>query len=73
LGAYSASVAPGSSAKPFVLVIAANRFDPFIGQVMTQATIAKTLVGPYGLHAVGAALVALFVGFLVVFNFTNFF
>jgi hypothetical protein len=54
-------------------VIAANRFDPFIGQVMTQATIAKTLVGPYGLHAVGAALVALFVGFLVVFNFTNFF
>lgn len=40
---------------------------------MAQATIARTLVGPYGLHVAGAALVALFAGFLYVFNFTNFF
>jgi len=40
---------------------------------MAQAAIARVLVGPYGLHAFGAVLLLLFVGFLVVFNFTSFF
>ena len=40
---------------------------------MAQATIARTLVGPYGLHLFGAALLLMFIGFLVVFNFTSFF
>jgi hypothetical protein len=31
------------------------------------------LVGPYGFNAILAVVVLLFVGFLYVFNFTNFF
>ena len=39
---------------------------------MEQTLIAR-LVGPYGLNAVVAAFVLLFLGFLYLFNFTNFF
>jgi len=32
-----------------------------------------TLIGPYGLHAAIGLTLALFAGFLYLFNFTNFF
>ncbi len=40
---------------------------------MTHTSLGNTLIGPYGLHAVFGAVLALFAGFLYVFNFTNFF
>jgi hypothetical protein len=40
---------------------------------MAQAALARILVGPYGLHAFLAVMLALFVAFLWVFNFTTFF
>lgn len=40
---------------------------------MTQANASSILIGPYGLHVVGAIALILFVGFLWVFNFTSFF
>ncbi len=40
---------------------------------MSQAGLVNTLVGPYGLHAVLGLVLALFAGFLYVFNFTAFF
>jgi hypothetical protein len=36
-------------------------------------TMHDILIGPYGLHAFLGAALALFVGFLYVFNFTTFF
>jgi hypothetical protein len=40
---------------------------------MAQETVSSILVGPYGLHAVGAVALVLFLTFLWVFNFTSFF
>jgi hypothetical protein len=40
---------------------------------MTQAAISRILLGPYGLHALGGVVLALFLAFLWVFNFTTFF
>jgi hypothetical protein len=40
---------------------------------MSQASLVNALVGPYGLHAVIGLVLALFAGFLYVFNFTSFF
>lgn len=40
---------------------------------MTQPAISRILVGPYGLHGFGAAVLVLFLAFLWVFNFTTFF
>jgi hypothetical protein len=40
---------------------------------MTQTAISGILIGPYGLHALVAAVLVLFLGFLSVFNFTTFF
>ncbi len=40
---------------------------------MAHEAISRLLVGPYGLHAFAAVALALFVAFLLVFNFTNFF
>jgi hypothetical protein len=40
---------------------------------MTQATLSRTLLGPYGLYALSAAMLGVFVVFLLVFNFTAFF
>ena len=40
---------------------------------MAPEAISRVLVGPYGLHAFAAAVLALFAVFLWVFNFTNFF
>jgi hypothetical protein len=40
---------------------------------MTQTAVSRILIGPYGLHAVLAAVLALFLGFLWVLNFTTFF
>jgi hypothetical protein len=40
---------------------------------MAQAALSRILVGPYGLHAFVAGMLALFVAFLWVFNFTTFF
>jgi hypothetical protein len=42
-------------------------------RAMTQAAVTRRLIGPYGLHAFLAFLLALFVGFLWLFNFTTFF
>jgi hypothetical protein len=39
---------------------------------MRQASLSRILVGPYGLHVFGAVMLALFLAFLCVFNFTNF-
>ncbi len=39
---------------------------------MAPATV-SSILGPYGLHAVGAAVLILFLAFLWVFNFTTFF
>ena len=40
---------------------------------MSQAAFVNALIGPYGLHAVLGLILALFAGFLYVFNFTSFF
>jgi hypothetical protein len=40
---------------------------------MAQEAISRIVVGPYGLHAFGALVLALFVAFLWVFNYTTFF
>jgi hypothetical protein len=40
---------------------------------MAQAALARLLIGPYGLHAFIGVMLALFVAFLWVFNFTTFF
>ena len=40
---------------------------------MSSTAIAHVLVGPYGLHALGIAGIALFLIFLGIFNFTTFF
>lgn len=40
---------------------------------MTHVSLGNTLIGPYGFHAIIGVIVALFVGFLYMFNFTSFF
>jgi hypothetical protein len=40
---------------------------------MARAALSQILIGPFGLHALGAVLLVLFVGFLLLFNFTTFF
>jgi hypothetical protein len=40
---------------------------------MSQASLVTTIVGPYGLHAAIGVMLALFAGFIYVFNFTSFF
>ena len=40
---------------------------------MSQESLVNTLVGPYGLHAALGVMLALFAGFIYVFNFTGFF
>jgi hypothetical protein len=40
---------------------------------MTQAAVTRILIGPYGLHVFLACLLASFVVFLWLFNFTSFF
>jgi hypothetical protein len=40
---------------------------------MAQAALSRLLIGPYGLHAFIGVMLALFVAFLWVFNFTTFF
>ena len=39
---------------------------------MSQTTV-NALVGPYGLHAAIGVVLALFAGFIYVFNYTGFF
>jgi hypothetical protein len=38
-----------------------------------HTAVSRILIGPYGLHAFLTAALALFLGFLWVFNFTTFF
>ena len=40
---------------------------------MSRVSFADALVGPYGLRAVFAIVLALFAAFIYVFNFTSFF
>jgi hypothetical protein len=40
---------------------------------MQSAAISRILIGPYGLHALGAVTLAFALLFLWAFNFTNFF
>jgi len=40
---------------------------------MSQTDFVNTLVGPFGLSAALGTLVALFAGFLYLFNYTSFF
>ncbi len=40
---------------------------------MSSTAIARVLVGPYGLHALGIMALILFFIFLGIFNFTTFF
>jgi hypothetical protein len=40
---------------------------------MSQPALVNALMGPYGLHVVLGLILALFAGFLYVFNFTSFF
>jgi len=40
---------------------------------MSRVNLAHALAGPYGLRVVVAIMLALFVAFLYVFNFTSFF
>jgi hypothetical protein len=51
-------------------------FD-FISQgdakAMASAAVSRVLIGPYGLHAFLGLVLALFLGFLWLFNFTSFF
>lgn len=43
------------------------------GDDKMQATLLGALIGPYGLHAAIGLTLALFAGFLYLFNFTSFF
>jgi hypothetical protein len=38
-----------------------------------QTAVSRVLIGPYGFHAFLGVVLALFLGFLWVFNFTTFF
>ena len=40
---------------------------------MSRVNLAQALAGPYGLRAFVAVMLALFVAFIYVFNFTSFF
>jgi hypothetical protein len=40
---------------------------------MSQRNVVNTLVGPFGLYAALGTLIALFAGFLYLFNYTSFF
>jgi len=40
---------------------------------MMQASLLNTLAGRYGLHVIFGMMLALFAGFLYVFNYTSFF
>ena len=40
---------------------------------MSQATVVKSLIGPYGLHVAPGLMLALFAGFIYVFKYTSFF
>jgi hypothetical protein len=40
---------------------------------MSPTTVSRVLVGPYGLHALAAAALVLFLTFIWIFNFTTFF
>jgi hypothetical protein len=40
---------------------------------MAQSVVSRILVGPHGVHAFGFLLLALFLAFIWVFNFTTFF
>ena len=40
---------------------------------MSQASLVNTLVGPFGLRAVVGVMLALFVAFIYLFNYTSFF
>jgi hypothetical protein len=40
---------------------------------MERSATSRIFVGPYGLHALGFVVLALFLGFLWAFNFTNLF
>ena len=40
---------------------------------MSQAGLVNTLVGPYGFHAASGVMVALFAGFIDMFNVTSLF
>jgi hypothetical protein len=49
-------------------------FDAFMGHyAMDRSAVSRILVGPFGLHAFGGAMLFLFLVFLWVFNFTTFF
>ena len=62
----------------FAVVICERALDAMLNnmwdrQTVEMSAISRTLVGPYGLHAFGMVVVALFLLFLWAFNFTNFF
>jgi hypothetical protein len=40
---------------------------------MAPSVVSRVLVGPYGMHALGIAALAVFLAFIWVFNFTSFF
>ena len=40
---------------------------------MSQTSVVNALAGPYGLHAALGVMLALFAGFIYVFNYTSFF
>jgi hypothetical protein len=40
---------------------------------MAQTAVSRILIGPYGLHALVAVVLVVFLGFICVFNFTSFF
>ena len=40
---------------------------------MSQASVVNALAGPYGLQAALGVMLALFAGFIYVFNYTSFF
>jgi hypothetical protein len=42
-------------------------------QPMSETGLAAAIVGRYGLHAALGLILALFAGFLYIFNFTSFF
>ena len=41
--------------------------------ITSQASVVNALAGPYGLHAALGVMLALFAGFIYVFNYTSFF
>jgi hypothetical protein len=67
------TVRPAATSRNWQTSLSLNAEKANIMQVPPNLNMSEILVGPYGLHAFLGVALALFAGFLYVFNFTTFF